>query len=167
MKPNSITQKDKPRVSTDRIRPNDLMAFIYYGKVSTSIKNNGARGPFAQPDQIQVINIDDGSTFYVQGRELIEKGYSADQYHTERSVTKTELAEILTRSFNTPFTVTFIKADNSERVLRGRLIKTEPLMGRSYAEDLDITEPNKTRLVDHRTIKSLIVDGIKYSVKER
>ena len=40
------------------------------------------------------------------------------------------------------------------------------LLGRSLCEDLDLPEGrNRLREVDHRTIKYLIVDGVKYVVK--
>ena len=50
--------------------------------------------------------------------------------------------------------------------MRGRLITPEPLLGRSMVEDLDlaVTE-HRQRLVDHRTIKFLIIEGVKYIVK--
>lgn len=159
-KKNSIAEKEKDRVDAGKIKKNDLMAFTYWG----TIENAGIQGWEAT---VQVKNIEDGTSFNVFGTDLIKKSFSADQYHTERAVTKTELAETLTRCYNVPLTVTFIKADGSERKLRGRLVKTEPLMGRSYVEDLDLTDLNKTRLVDHRTLLSLIVGGVKYSLKEK
>ncbi len=43
-------------------------------------------------------------------------------------------------------------------------------MGRSYVEDLDVAKTDKElgiREVDHRTIQSLIVDGVKFTLKKR
>jgi hypothetical protein len=82
-------------------------------------------------------------------------------------VTMTRAAEILITSFNRPLTVRFVKKQGGERVLRGRLLRPEPLLGRSYVEDLDAKGDSRIRLVDHRTIKCLIVDGVKYTVKGR
>jgi len=74
-------------------------------------------------------------------------------------------AEILVNAYHRPLTVCFVKNDGTERTLRGRLVKPEPLLGRSTVEDLDVTNGNRLRLVDHRTIKWIVVDGTKYTVK--
>jgi hypothetical protein len=100
----------------------------------------------------------------VHGKELIESAFSADQYSAEEKVTKTRAAEILSTAYNRPFTVCFEKQDGKERVLRGRLVEPEPLLGRSHVEDLDVVEGHKLRLVDHRTIRYIIVNGTKYTV---
>lgn len=100
--------------------------------------------------------------FEIHGTALISQVQSADRYHTEEKVNKTKAAEILVSSYNTPFTVVFDKDDGTERKLRGRLIHPEPLLGRSMVHDFDADGP---RLVDHRTIKSLTVNGVKYTVK--
>ena len=103
-----------------------------------------------------------GTEMAINGRELVQVCKSADIYTSEEKVTKTRAAEILTTSYNIPFTVVFEKADGTERTLRGRLIHPEPLLGRSMVYDFD---QEGERLVDHRTIKSLTVDHVKYTVK--
>lgn len=103
--------------------------------------------------------------FSVNGQELIDRAFSADQYVTEERVTMTQAAEILISSYNRPLTVCFTKQGGEQRVLRGRLIKPEPLLGRSSVEDLDVKDGHRIRLVDHRTIQYLIVNGKKYVVK--
>jgi hypothetical protein len=51
-------------------------------------------------------------------------------------------------------------------VLRGRLVEPNGLLGRSLCEDLELPEgQNRLREVDHRTIKYLVVDGVRYSVR--
>lgn len=148
------------KVEPARVNKDDLMAFIYYAKV-TDVRRQGA--------ELLVENIDNKQPFSVIGAELVSGALSADQYAEEVKVTKTRAAEILTSSHNRPLTVIFIKQDGSERKLRGRLVSTEPLLGRSYCEDLDLPREerkgSRLRLVDHRTIASLIVDGTKYVVK--
>lgn len=137
----------------NKVNNGDLMCFPYWGKVlSTS------------SDQIHVEGLD-GKSFYVQGVELINKSFSADQFDIEKTVSKTTLAEIFTTSHNVPFTICFKKANGKERVLRGRYLRHEPLMGRSYVEDLDITSGSPLRQVDHRSIKYLVVHGVKYIAK--
>jgi len=136
------------------VNKNDLMAIVTYVHVNQ-----------AGSDKLNVKDVDRGSDFNVIGRELITNMLSADSYTQEKKTSLTEVAEILSRSYNTPFTVEFTKKDGELRKLRGRLTKTEPILGRCYVEDLDVTEPNKTRLVDNRTLSSLIVNGTKYVVK--
>ena len=103
-----------------------------------------------------------GTEMNINGAELVQVCKSADIFTSEEKVTKTRAAEILTTSYNIPFTVVFEKADGTERTLRGRLIHPEPLLGRSMVYDFD---EEGARLVDHRTIKSLTVDHVKYTVK--
>lgn len=149
-KPDRI--KHNPDVSA--IKPGDLMAFVYYCKVKK-----------AEGERLEVRNLDAEMDFEVKGAELIEKGSSADQFSETVQVTKTKAAELLVSSHNRPLTVCFEKTDGSKRTLRGRLITPEPLLGRSMVEDLDISDGHRLRLVDHRTIKWLVVDGVKYVVK--
>ena len=145
-------------IKVSKIKDGDLMAFVYYTKVK-SVKAG-------RPIVLEVQNLDKESTdFQVHGKELIEKGFSADQFEEEIKVTKTRAAEILISSHNRPLTVCFEKTNGQERVLRGRLLTPEPLLGRSMVEDLDVTGKNRLRLVDHRTIKYLVVQGVKYVVK--
>lgn len=145
-------------IKPEMINTGDLMAFINYVKVKTKRNSDGT--------ELIVEDLDNqNKEIRVTGRELIEKSMSADQFGETKKVTKTEAAEILIAAHNRPLTVCFLKADGSERVLRGRLIKHEALMGRSMCEDLDTTDAHRTRLVDHRTIVFVIVDNVKNVVK--
>ena len=156
MKKNTENQNDRTvhAVNPDKVKQDDLMAFVYYAKVKNA---------FSQVLELE--NVDSTSEFRVEGRALIEKGLSADQFHETTKVTKTKAAEMLVSSYNRPLTVCFEKTNGEERVLRGRLVTPEPLLGRSMMEDLDIRGKNRLRLVDHRTIKYLVVEGVKYVVK--
>lgn len=152
-----MTDREKYSVDHEKVKPGDLMAFTYWVKVQ-SVHNNG--------DSLLVQNLDDhDSPITINGETLIEKSLSADQYEVEQKVSKTKAAELLVNSTNRPFTVSFLKTDGEERVLRGRLVKPEPLLGRSMVEDLELKGVNRLRQVDHRTIQHLIVDGVKYMVK--
>lgn len=92
---------------------------------------------------------------------------SADTFNEIRRITKTEMAELIVDSCCDVFTVTFIKQGGQERVLRGRLISSESLLGRVMVEDLDLLNVglNSYRQVDLRTIKELIIRGVKYVIK--
>lgn len=152
-----MNERKKNPIVASKVRQDDLMAFIYFAKIKKNV--NGIH--------LSVQDIDNNSNFSVNGSELIESALSADYFAEEEKVTKTHLAEILINSSNRPFTVCFDKADGTERTLRGRLIAPEPLLGRSTVEDLDVETGNRMRLVDHRTLKWMVVDGVKYIVNYR
>lgn len=144
------------KVDTSKVSDGDIMAFVYYVKVKDS----------RLKDNLTVTGLDGGvQDIQIRGKELIENAFSADQYAEEEKVSKTRAAEILVHATNRPLTVAFEKQDGTERVLRGRLIRPEPLLGRSMMEDLDLTTKDRMRLVDHRSLKWLVCDGVKYIVK--
>ena len=150
-------ERKSHKVVHTQVKKGDLMAFTYWGRIK-SIQAGGT--------SVDVEGLDDQKQFAVHGAELICNSFSADQFHEEEKVTKTRAAELLTTSHNRPLTVKFTKQGGEERVLRGRLLSAEPLLGRSYVEDLDINGPSekRIRLVDHREIHFIIVDGVKYTV---
>lgn len=152
-----MLERKKHPTDPAQIKAGDLLAVIHYAKVTTSNRNG---------EELFIEDVDSpGKIIRVQGKELVERALSADQSQEEIKVTKMQAAEILIESHNKPFTVNFVKADGNERTLRGRLIRPEPLLGRSMVEDLDEPTSNKLRQVDHRTINWLIVEGVKYIVK--
>lgn len=122
-----------------------------------------ARVTSVTPSEVWLHDVDDNSDFRVVGQELMSKLVSADLFEKEVKETLTNVAKLVSSSHG-PITVCFEKQDGSERVLRGRLLSTEPLLGRSHFDDLDL-DTNRLRLVDHRTIKYAIIDGVKYVVK--
>lgn len=108
-----------------------------------------------------------GQTFTIKGPKLIEESMSsADQFSKEEKVSMTRMAEVLTQAGDTAFTVVFVKQDGTERVLVGKLVDTENLLGRSNVIDLQVKQGTNLRQVDHRTIKSLIIKGVKYTIKK-
>src|SRR5262245_7936418 len=152
------TERVFHKVDPGRVKAGDLMAFVYYVRV----KKADTDAP-----SVDVVGLDrDQGEFSVRGARLISNAFSADQYLEEVRVSMTRAAEVLVSSFNRPLTVCFVKQAGGLRVLRGRLLKPEPLLGRSHVEDLDVAGRDRIRLVDHRTIRYLIVDGVKYTVKK-
>lgn len=137
------------------IQQGDLMAFTYWCRVDA--KSLGSH------PAVSVEDVDTGNKFKVTGLELVEAGRSADRYSSTESVSKAKAAQVLTEAFNRPFSVTFLKKDGSRRKLRGRLLSSEHLMGRSMVADLD--KDGDVRQIDHRTIENIIVDGVKYITK--
>lgn len=106
-----------------------------------------------------------GQEFTVKGRTLVESMNSGSQYTTTEKISRTQMVEKLESAGDKVFTVVFDKADGEERTLTGHLVSLEPKMGRSQVRDLNISGSNPLRLVDHRTLKSLILNGIKYVAK--
>lgn len=106
-----------------------------------------------------------GQEFEVRGTNLLETTFkSAAQFETTKKVTRTELAETLVNLGDQVFTVNFDKQTGENRTLVGYKVSTENLMGRVNVVDLEATGHN-LRQVDLRTIKSLIVNNVKYVVK--
>ena len=144
------------KLNSDKVKKDEVLALMYYVKVKATRSDS----------ELLVKDLHNGQEIQVRGKELIETCLSADQFEEEKKVTKTQAAEILIGSPNQPLTVSFMKQDGAERTLRGKLVKPEPLLGRSMCEDLDCDDnKNRLRQVDHRTINFLIVGGVKYTVK--
>lgn len=158
--------KDKPKVERKKNAPDPakvqaghLMALVYFVKVDQ------VQREYLPGTVLRVTNLDTGLPFEVRGDELVALASSADLYAEEVKESKTRVAELLVSSHNRPFTVCFTKDDGEQRTLRGRLIQAEPLLGRSMVEDLDIPKgENRVRLVDHRSLIHLIVDGVMHTV---
>lgn len=139
------------------VESNDVMAIVHYFKVNSS---------YSSGSRLKVQDLHHNYPFEINGKELVESAFSADRFDEVKNTTKTKIAEQLVQAGHKPFTVHFVKQDGTPRTLRGRLLGTEHMMGRSKVEDLD--EPNHSKRfkqVDHRTIQWLILDDIKYRVK--
>lgn len=144
-----------------KVQPGTMLLVQYWTKV---------KNVFAKGDSIKVLGLDEGiESFGVDGFDLVKQCLSADLFEEEIEVSATKLVEIFLTCYNVPFTVVFTKKDGTERTLRGRMVAPEPLFGRSKVEDMDIELSDKAgrlREVDHRTLKSLTVKGVKYSVSK-
>jgi hypothetical protein len=153
-----MIERKTNKIDSSDVKVNEIMAMVYYVKVKTVVSDS----------EVHVEDLDNpGCDIMLRGKELIEAAYSSDQFKEEEKVGKTRAAEILVHSVNRPFSVSFVKQDGEEKTMRCRLIKPEPLLGRSMVENLDLPISDKGRLrqVDHRTINWIIVDGVKYTVK--
>lgn len=141
-----------------KVQKGDLMTFVYFAKVER-VDDKGA--------ELALTNLDTNDTFRVLGNDLVKLAFSADRYDHVEKVTPTELIDILMRSYNRPFTVSFDKEDGKTRILRGRLIEPDSRRGRSHVEDLDLPGPTEKRMrqVNHRALHYIIVDGVKYEAK--
>jgi len=93
--------------------------------------------------------------------EIMEYSCSADIVDREEKASLSRIIDKLLTSGYKPFTVEFVKQNGEERVLRGAFIEHEQKLGRSIVQDLDKGDDGICQ-VDHRTIKSLIIDGVKY-----
>lgn len=134
----------------------ELLAVTFWVKVDKVEKS----------DKLLVEDVDRGNKFYVQGDDLIRTVASADTFDKTEKLSKTAMAEKLISLYGRPFTVNFNEQNGTNRTLRGKLLSPEPLLGRSYVEDLDIPlGQNRKRLVDHRELKWLVVDNTKFVTK--
>lgn len=151
-----MVERTVHKVDPVKVKVGDYMAFTYWVKVK-EVRSG---------DCLIVSNLDgESGDMAIRGQPLIVSSSSAEQYSEEVKVSKTAAAEILINSFNRPLTVSFQKADGQERVMKCRMIKHESLLGRSTVEDLEKPPKENVRLVDHRTLNYVVVDGVKYSVK--
>jgi hypothetical protein len=140
------------------VRVGDLVSITHFARVKV-VADGG--------QSLVLENVDDKSQFGVQGHSLVEASGNADRYTETKKLSQTDLIDVLMSSHNRPFTAVFDKKDGTERALRGRLVSPDGRRGRSHVEDLDLDGPFEKRLrqVDHRTLKSLTVDGIHYVTK--
>lgn len=152
----AVAEKETVKLDARKVKSNDVMAITYFVR-TLRVENGGQK--------VLMEDLDSGQKFWLEGKDLLERSTSADQVLTEKKVTKTEAAELVVSAHNVPFTVCFDKVDGTERVMRCRLVSPEPLLGRSHVVDLDITEKHNLRQVDHRSIKWLILNTVKYVVK--
>lgn len=148
------------KTDPSKVKKGDLMAFVYWTKVE-DLENQHSSQNFTA----HVTNLDTGSDFFVRGNRLVELGLSADQFAETVKESKTAVATYFMHLYNTPFTVNFFKDDGTERTLRGRLIKTEPVFGKSLVEDLDKPASNRLRWVRHENINYVIANGVKRVAK--
>lgn len=144
-------------MKTSEIKPGDIIQLTHNCEVASV-----QPGVLHVKDKERGIN---GINFKIVGAPLISSTKSGSFFNVTKKVTKTELAELLTKSHGAPLTVEYTKQDGEARVLRGYWVGIDDQMGRSYCVDLDVVEEHKVRLVDHRTIQSLILNGTQYLLK--
>ena len=150
------TQQAKTNHLSSRrhVRRGDLMYIGRWMKVEN-----------VRPDRLEVQDVDGGMSFQVVG-EVQKSLTSADRYSTTEEISKTKAVHMLKHANNKPFTVCFVKASGQERRLRGRFIGIDKSdLGYIDVEDLDKPHgENRFRMVDCRTIKSIIMDDVFYTV---
>jgi hypothetical protein len=144
------------KTDTTKIKSGDILAVTYWVKVEETARSGS---------EIHVTDLERGSDFSIRGAELIESAFSADQFTEEKKDSMTNVATLFVNSERKPLTVCFTKEDGTERVLRGRLIKADPVLGSSMVEDFDQPLGKGIRKLYHTSIKWLIVDGVKHTVK--
>jgi hypothetical protein len=138
------------------IKEGEYLSFTQYLKVNSKTK-----------DSIIVTNQFD-QQLEITGIDLIESLNSAGQHNQVKIAGKNEIIDILHSAKDKVFTVNFIKIDNSERTLIGRLYNIESQMGRTNVVDLEIPKGDKTygiRQIDNRQINWIVLDGTKYVTK--
>lgn len=155
------TTKKAVTCRPDKVVKGHILSLTYHCTVTSShLERSGKR-------VVAVQDLDDSSNqFQLEGADLIARCLSADYYEQEAEVSRTELIRLLVGSAGAPITVEFVKKDGSPRILRGRWIKEESGTGYSYCDDLEVQLGEvRLREVDHRTLKALIVNGTRYTVR--
>lgn len=137
----------------NQVQSGNVMAFINWVEV---VNVNVAK------EELLVKDLDTKQEFVVRGKSLVESGFSADTFSKVQGITKTEAAEILISHKNTPMTVVFVKVNGQSRTMRCKWLHQETLMGRSMVYEFGFG----VKQIDHRTIQSIIVDDVKYTVKK-
>jgi len=172
-------------IKTDitKLAPGDKLSRLAYYEV---VKAN---------DKSIIVKNQHDFKFQISNGIVENEMYTACQYNDTKKVSRTGLVEILEKAGDTIFTVTFYKQvteahicdvlkntgdlskaserkklaksliRGTHRTLTGFLVHTEPKMGRSKVVDLNVKKGYNNRLVDHRTIESIIIKNIKYVVK--
>lgn len=161
MKSDSETPFPSHPTDPSAIRPGDVIAIVTYARVVANLRYN---------QTLQVQDLDrHGTPFEIKGDELARDCFSADRFAEEVKLARTKICKILmTRCWGVPFTACFVKENGEERVMRCRYLENEETDGRSRVEDLDVARgENRVRLIDHRTLKWLIVRGVKYVSNSR
>lgn len=133
----------------------DVLSLTHYVRVD---KVNG-------DGSLSVTDVDRNLKFNIKGNDILDSIKSAVNFTKTEKLTQSEVVEKLIHSNGLPFTVKFKKADGKLRELTGRYLKHEALLGRSHVHDFGVTSGTPLRLVDHRTIEWLVIDGVKYEVK--
>jgi len=118
------------------------------------------------PQKLEVFDKERDISFSIIGDTLINSLKSGSNFSSEVRLTKTEIVRKFLGTHGAILSVEFVKQNGDVRILRGYLVGVEELLGRSYCVDLDAKSESKLRLVDHRTIKSLIYDNVMYVVEE-
>ena len=155
------------------VKVGDVVAIITYGVVR-KVTDDG--------EVLLLENIKKGGTFDVTGRDMIADLLSADYYARTERLGMQKMAEVLISCGSKPVNVFYVKKDGQERVLRGHFLSQNEKTGRSLYLDLELYQkwreaeeqrkrddpdgqPLKEdyyRWVDHRTLKHIIVDGVRY-----
>ena len=137
----------------------DIVSFTSYCKVQNLHSSN---------EIVDLKDLNKENTYEMRGDSLINELVSADDFDKVEKCTKTQLAAKLAEVGSLPFTVVFEKQNGELRTLRGIMLKVENGLGRSNVIDLDLPLNDKAkrmRQVDHRTLKSLIVNNKKFILK--
>ena len=114
---------------------------------------------------VQFKDVSDGQEWAIPLKHIgsITNHWSASFYNKIEAVSRTTAVHKMSLAGIRPFTVAYIKQNSEDREMRGIFIKAEPTMGRTLVKDLDAKE-DAIKSVDNRTIKYLILDGVKYEV---
>jgi hypothetical protein len=138
------------------VKPGERLSYTSYFEVVNSDAKKG----------ILEVKDTSGQVLSIQGKDFIESNIkSASQFKKTEKLGKNALAEKLFTSGDSVMQVEFLKQDGTPRTLIGYFTSQDVNLGRSNMVDLEVTTGHNMRQVDHRTIKSVIVNQVKYVSK--
>lgn len=133
------------------MKKNDIVALFRYAKVKAVFS----------PNHILVTDLETGNDFEINGKELVDDLFNATEVKETKVVSRTEAETQLVNVGHQPITVCFTKQGGDERVMKCKRVG-DAHFGRSLVFDFD---SGSMKQVDHRTLKWLVVNGVKYRVK--
>lgn len=158
------------KLNASKVEKNDLMKISRWVKVDNKYVDRNVNSPSYGQLVLEISDVDNGHELRIVGQDLIEECLSGDVYNEETTVTKTEIARLLIEAKHVPVTVSFIKANNEERILKGRVIHADSRdLGYVMMEDLELAigvQEGRLRKVDTRTLNWLILNNTKYLSKK-
>ena len=119
-------------------------------------------------DYLEVKDVETGQEFSISGEKLIERIDSSLSFDKEEKLPKTALALAFDAIDEKPFTVCFLKKDETARELSGKKSPSTKTSILGYSSVIDLNLPcsaHRKRLVNHNSLQWFICDGVKYSLK--
>jgi len=152
-RPDPVHERPTHPTDPEKVAVEDIVCIYSYAKV----KEVTGKGEALLVEDLLL-----GGEFTIDGRDMVAAVASANYFAETVRVSRTQMAKILVSTWGKPFSVAFVKKDGQERVLRGYLTGHEEMFGRSLCVDLELPKDDNLRLVDHRTLVSLITGGVRY-----
>lgn len=145
------------RCNMNDMKPGKILSRLSYILVK-KIKNNNS---------LVVQNLD-GEEWSI-GKDIVMNECYGTEYAEEKEVSLTEMVDIMKGAGDKVFHVQFLKKDGTQRDMTAVLTGSDTNLGRSLVRELLVdTDGNlkeQERQIDHRTLHSLVLQNVLYSIK--